>query len=186
MINFFTSDTHFNQKRTFELSKRNMYFKDVHEATEAMVERWNSVVKPEDTVLHLGDFGDFEIAPRLNGSIILLYGNYEREGKCTPTEQQKEYFSKIHTEKLIPLLNSRENKNMPKCMFATHEPENILDSKKLGFYIFGHIHEKQKVKRHGLNVGVDVNNFTPVDMETIEFYHNAIENIYDQNCFDNF
>ena len=35
-------------------------------------------LKPEDVVVHLGDFGNFDVANKLNGNKILLLGNYER------------------------------------------------------------------------------------------------------------
>lgn len=186
MAQFFTSDTHFNQERTFKYSKRDMYFDSVEESTEEMVRRWNEVVSQEDTVYHLGDFGDFEVAKRLNGHIQLLYGNYERDGDV-PTKEQEEYFNWIN-----PNLGTFQYNYL-----MVHEPENRIPLlkellKNTGFdfdnqfYLFGHIHEKQKVKRNGLNVGVDVHNFTPVSTETIEFYREAIQNIYDDNCFENY
>ena len=183
---FYTSDTHFNQKRTYQYSLRDQYFESVEQATEEMVRRWNSVVSAEDTVIHLGDFGDFEVAKRLNGNIILLFGNYERDGIFTPTQEEKGYFHAV-----LDCIGLGEDYLM------VHEPENrkdaiasILKDKGVdytdSFDLFGPIHEKQKVKRNGLNVGVDVHNFTPVSRETVEFYRIAVQNIYDDNCFENY
>lgn len=184
---FYTSDTHFNQQRTFDLSMRSMYFESLEQSTEEMIRRWNAVVSEGDIVYHLGDFGDFEVAKQLNGNIILLYGNYERDGD-TPNEEQQRYF--------IQIIEGNETYNARAIM--VHEPENKLKVNPeevedlFGapieeiFYLFGHIHDKQKVKLHGLNVGVDVHNFVPVSTETVEFYKNAIENTYDDNCFENY
>lgn len=184
---FYTSDTHFNEARTFEYSMRGMYFESLEQSTEEMVRRWNEVVTDEDVVYHLGDFGDFEVAKRLNGHIVLLYGNYERDGNVPNEEQRREF---------VQILDEKGTSNASVIM--VHEPENRLKVNMVEnrilfdtpmediFYLFGHIHEKQKVKRNGLNVGVDVHNFTPVSAETVEFYRNAIENIYDDNCFNNY
>lgn len=180
---FFTSDTHFGHQRTFDYSKRSMYFKDVDDMNEEMIHRWNSVVNEEDTIFHLGDFGDFEIAKRLNGTINLLYGNYERKEEFAPTPSQKKYFNCIFEDLVVHISNSNDIIQLTNYI-VVHEPENKKDLDI--FYLFGHIHEKQKVKRNGLNVGVDVHNFTPVSEETIEFYRNSIENIYDENCFKNY
>lgn len=169
---FFTSDTHFNQERTFIYSRRDMYFKDINEMNDEMVKRWNNTVSSNDIVFHLGDFGDFSFAPVLNGKINLLYGNYERDKGMAPDLLERSYFNKIYTDKSLILREINAE--------LVHEPEYKRHNE---FYLFGHIHEKQKVKRNGLNVGVDVNNFTPVSLETIEFYRNAIQNIYDENCF---
>lgn len=82
MTTWFTSDTHFGHARIIELSNRR--FGSVDEMNEALVDNWNSVVKPEDTVYHLGDFnlGKFdesiEYAGLLNGHKILVTGNHDR------------------------------------------------------------------------------------------------------------
>ena len=50
---------------------------------ETIIERWNSLVKPEDTVYHLGDviMGDLEaglpLVKSLNGKIKLTLGNHD-------------------------------------------------------------------------------------------------------------
>lgn len=72
---YFTSDTHFNQQRTLELSRRP--FDSVEHMNNILIQNWNNIVKPEDTVYHLGDFGDITYREYLNGRIILLIGNYE-------------------------------------------------------------------------------------------------------------
>ena len=72
---FFTSDEHFGSKRTLDLSKRP--FTSVEEMNQYMVNCWNSVVKPNDIVYNLGDFGDYSFIDKLNGNIFLILGNYE-------------------------------------------------------------------------------------------------------------
>jgi len=51
---FFTSDTHFNHVNIIKYCSRP--FSSVEEMNREMIARWNSVVGPEDTVFHLGDF----------------------------------------------------------------------------------------------------------------------------------
>lgn len=51
---WFTSDHHFGHENIVEYAKRP--FDSVREMDDALIEAWNSVVKPEDTVYHLGDF----------------------------------------------------------------------------------------------------------------------------------
>lgn len=181
MAIWFTSDTHFGQERTFKYSKRGMYFESLKEADATMVANWNRVVDHGDTVYHLGDFGDYDRAQDLNGNIHLLFGNYERDGigGAITDEQRGLFDSIVETEGIsIPV----------EKLLLVHEPSRMqgrLDH--LGMFgLFGHIHEKQKVKRHALNVGVDVHNFTPVSMETVNFYRRAIEDVYDDECFDTF
>lgn len=184
-MDYFTSDTHFGQERTFKYSKRDRYAKTVEDMDELMIQRWNNVVKPEDTVYHLGDFGDYNVAERLNGNIILLFGNYERRQDPDNAFKYKDLFTYIEADTFIFLLEYK--------LILVHEPSHILEARyRLGldndqFYLFGHIHEKQKVKRHGLNVGVDVCDFKPVDLEYINFYRKAIQDgVYDDEVFNNF
>lgn len=72
---FFTSDTHFSQERTLKFSCRP--FRDIHEMDDYLIENWNNTVRPNDTVYHLGDFGNTSICEELNGNITLILGNYE-------------------------------------------------------------------------------------------------------------
>lgn len=79
---FFTSDTHYGHANIIKYCQRP--FKDVEEMNEALITNYNSVVRPEDTVFHLGDFAFMQvdkakyIASRLNGNKHLLYGNHDK------------------------------------------------------------------------------------------------------------
>lgn len=55
---FFISDTHFGHNRDFIYERRG--FKNVYEHDAAIIERWNRVIRPCDTVIHCGDvmFGE--------------------------------------------------------------------------------------------------------------------------------
>ena len=165
---YFTSDTHFNQQRTLELSRRP--FDSVEHMNNTLVQNWNNTVKQEDTVYHLGDFGDITYRDHLNGRIILLIGNYEL--KDYTYSELNEYFDIIEepTEAVIGGHN----------FHLVHEPVNQHPHK---FNLFGHIHKLQMVKKNGLNVGVDCHNFKPISLEEVLWYKNAIENHYDINVF---
>jgi calcineurin-like phosphoesterase family protein len=51
---WFTADHHFGHENIIKFCNRP--FASAQEMDEAMIERWNSVVKPDDKVYHLGDF----------------------------------------------------------------------------------------------------------------------------------
>lgn len=70
---------------------------DVEAMEEALVERWNARVAPEDTVYHLGDFAWWHlpssevarIRARLNGEILPVRGNHDQEQKALPGSGEK-------------------------------------------------------------------------------------------------
>jgi calcineurin-like phosphoesterase family protein len=173
---YFTSDTHFNQQRTLEMSKRP--FNNVKEMNNVLVSNWNNIIKPGDTVYHLGDFGDYRVREFLNGEIIMIKGNYERSGFKEEFEKYKHYFKEIHELYHAIILEGYNIK-------MTHEPhrlkESPIDDKHIN--IWGHVHKLCMIKSYGINVGADCHHFKPINLETILFYHNAILNYYDKDVF---
>lgn len=81
MTIWLTSDTHFGHQGVLAFAGRP--FADIVEHDEDLVARWNAVVRPRDTVWHLGDYalGDAENArrvfERLNGRKRLVRGNHD-------------------------------------------------------------------------------------------------------------
>ena len=78
------SDTHFNHEKLV----RQRGFNSVEEMNEHIIKIWNEKIKPNDKVIHLGDFAfldDFkgieEICKRLNGNITLVLGNHDSPKK---------------------------------------------------------------------------------------------------------
>src|SRR5437762_1961140 len=93
MINtWFISDTHFGHKNILEYEKESRPFTSIEEMHEAIIERWNSNIKPSDIVYHLGDFcfgkKHLEIAQSLNGKKRLVMGNHD----CYPAADYLRYF----------------------------------------------------------------------------------------------
>lgn len=178
---WFTSDTHFNQERTLELSKRP--FDSVQSMTDTIVDRWNNVVGENDIVYHLGDFGDYDVIERLNGKINLILGNYElndiKDGKITEDELIEKGFYSLQDSVILDIDDIGK-------VYLTHKPNDCIDislDDTIKFNLFGHIHKCQMVKSFGLNVGTDCHNFIPIDIDTVKFYFNAIKNYYDSNVF---
>ena len=176
---WFTSDTHFGSERTRQLSKRDFY--SITSMDEAMINNWNNNIDKYDTVYHLGDFGDYYNAKELNGEIILILGNYDREEYYNNKELFKD-FKQVITEDVHRIWIHHNNKRYDINM--AHEPSKLDKFRNINeINLFGHIHKLQMVKPFGLNVGTDCHDFTPVDLDTVIFYDNAIRNYYDDEVF---
>lgn len=83
---FVISDTHFGHTNSWEKFKLPngdplRPFTSTEEMDETMVERWNDVVRPQDTVYHLGDVvinkKSLHHVKRLNGKKRLVRGNHD-------------------------------------------------------------------------------------------------------------
>jgi calcineurin-like phosphoesterase family protein len=74
---------------------------DVEEMNEALIANWNSVVRPKDTVIVLGDFvinrSALPLAARLNGTKELVMGNHD----TMRAEEYLVYFKKLHGVKVF-------------------------------------------------------------------------------------
>jgi calcineurin-like phosphoesterase family protein len=87
---FFTSDIHFGHKNILEYEKEHRPFRNVDEMNRTIIERWNTVVQPEDAVWILGDLvinkGALENMRLLNGRKRLVMGNHDvfKEGVLEP------------------------------------------------------------------------------------------------------
>ena len=80
-MNRYIADLHFGHQNILALDKRP--FASLDEMHEALIDRWNGVVKPGDTTYILGDFcwGKApmwnDLLPRLNGNKVLILGNHD-------------------------------------------------------------------------------------------------------------
>lgn len=170
MTTLFTSDTHFGHKCTLEFSRRP--FADVASMDATLIANWNAVVQPEETVYHLGDFGALEClgyVSQLNGKIILLPGNYDTPEMIAVLARTCEI---IRPNTVIEVEGHR--------LQLVHEPDEATAGE---FFLFGHIHQLQMVKRNGLNVGTDCHFFRPISLEVVLFCQNAIYHHYGENVF---
>ena len=79
---FFTSDTHFNHDKAFIYEARG--YKTRYDHNDALIAKINELVRPQDTLIHLGDFclnitpPEFEeILRRINcNNIAYIWGNH--------------------------------------------------------------------------------------------------------------
>lgn len=78
MSYFMTGCTHFGHANIIKLANRP--FMTVEEMDHQLILNWNTTVKPNDTVFHLGDFAwkNYEFyLEQLNGHIVRINGNHD-------------------------------------------------------------------------------------------------------------
>lgn len=175
---YFTSDTHFGDDR-LNLYGRDLVCKDSKEMDQLIIDNWNSVVTPDDTVYHLGDVAMSEEAlrenlPKLNGKKILIKGNYDDK---ISDDILNEYFDEVYKNYK---LQHQELDGRKTFFFMNHYPAKGDD---MMMNLVGHIHGLWKVQRNMINVGCDAWHFKPISIDQIMFSKNGIEKYYDENVF---
>ena len=147
---YFTSDHHFGHTNILKYTSRGEHFKTAEEMNEHLIQKWNSQVKNNDTVYHLGDFylghpdGATEILKKLNGNIHLIKGNHDRFLNAT----NKRFFGSIKDYNRLRFEDYRIN--------LFHYPILEWDGKYHGsMHLFGHSHGNIQMPGRALDVGVD-------------------------------
>jgi calcineurin-like phosphoesterase family protein len=161
---WFTSDTHWNHTNILKYCSRP--FANVKQMNDELIRRWNSVVKQDDTVYHLGDvaFGStqqtVDILNQLAGNKVLIVGNHDshnlqnREFRACFTRIEH-YYELQHNNHLYTM---------------SHYPMlSWQGSNRSSVSLAGHRHlRKQEGNILRFDVGVDANDFTPVSIEYLE------------------
>ena len=176
---WFTSDTHFGAERTLELSRRP--FNTVREMDLEMISNWNKRIHPNDTVYHLGDFGNYDVLKCLNGKIKIIKGNYEKDKKDVPPKD----FKDLYENDEITLKSPKDNFEYT-LRHEPLEPKGTKEENKDKFFLFGHIHGRTMYKRNGLDVGIDAYNYKPINMEEVDWRRIAITKYVDENVFTDY
>ena len=167
---WFTADTHFFHKNI--LIHCNRPFTDVEEMNDKIVENWNSLVKPDDMVFHLGDFcfGTLEhwksIRSRLNGSIRLIRGNHDK----IQTSQITDLFESVNDYLKIRVEDKEANQGW-QYLILSHYAFRVWDQAHYGsFHLYGHSHGNLPDDPDSLSfdVGVDCHEFKPISYDQVK------------------
>lgn len=160
MTVFFTGDTHFGDPRVLRFDHRPFGTLDQHD--EALVSRWNAVVAPADTVWHLGDFAlgppparIGEILEALNGEKHLCVGNNDDAA----TLKAPGWTSVVSYKELVV-----EERRLVLCHYA-FRTWNGMGRGALNLH--GHSHNKLTPMPKQYDVGVDAQDFRPVNLTDI-------------------
>lgn len=152
---WFTADTHFGHTNIIKYCKRP--WKTVDKMNRMLTLNWNSRVRPNDIVIHLGDFAFKEASKievyleNLNGHITFVKGNHDSNNSLNT--------------RILAMMMDINNKRF----YCVHNPREANLTYK--FVLCGHVHEKWKIRKVKktfiINVGVDVWNYAPVRIDEI-------------------
>lgn len=164
---FVISDTHFGHERLLSAVQPDgsplRPFSSVDEMDEALIENWNSVVTPSDTVYHLGDVciprSGIKCLLRCNGRKVLFRGNHDSKFKL---KELAEYFDDVR--------GCFYRDGLVFSHFPVH-PSNLHGPYKGN--VHGHLHchliyRDNDIDRRYFNSCVERNNFTPVSYDTVK------------------
>jgi calcineurin-like phosphoesterase family protein len=177
---FVIGDLHLGHANIIRYCCRPFLYSDVAEMDKVLINNWNFMIKPEDTVYFLGDlchcenpnqFKFFEYyLNRLNGQKIFIKGNHDPDLKI-----------------LQKILNAQEvfQRNYRGVNFIfTHYPENRPKDFE-GWIIYGHEHNNNlkeypfiDFQNKRINVGVELIKYQPIRLSKIyDLIVTAKENI---------
>lgn len=179
MTDFFTADTHFGHENV--ISYCNRPFEDVLEMNDILIQNWNAVVQPGDTVFHLGDFA---LGPKhfwrsyreaLNGRIIYILGNHDT---VVPIQR---FNSMVVLARDFTAMTSIYHAPTGESIGLAHIPTgDPIDNRGyvrpicnevVDYHFCGHVHDAWKERTvdgiRCINVGVDVWDYTPRTLEEI-------------------
>ena len=175
---FFTSDTHFWHENIIKFCNRP--FSSIEEMNDTIINNWNSVVKENDIVFHLGDFcfcgsDKFkELIETLNGRIYLILGNHDWK---TIKQWHATKFEGVYQQMSIKIDGRKIYLNHFPFLCYAGTYYRLEDAV---WQLFGHVHSSGKNK-NGLDnqrlsmlfptqydVGVDNNNYIPISFEEVK------------------
>lgn len=150
MTEFVIGCTHFGHSA---IIKHRRQFESVKDMDAALIDNWNAVVKPQDTVYHLGDFSGWEAHPHaytpyLTGNIVTLQGNHDPKGWGDHLREVR-----INRRKVV----------------LCHYPIEEWNGWHTGaLHIHAHTHKKKLVSAvRRAHVGADATGFTPLRLDEV-------------------
>jgi calcineurin-like phosphoesterase family protein len=167
---FYISDTHFGHRNIIDFKRNDgtplRDFKSVEEMDECMVYNWNSTVKPNDTVYHLGDVvinrKSLQILNRLIGRKVLIRGNHD----IFKLKDYAEYFEDVRGYKVMPSHG----------IICSHIPIHPSALERWKYNFHGHLHSNHVLKQQDgvlirdekyVNLSVEQINYTPISFDEL-------------------
>jgi calcineurin-like phosphoesterase family protein len=160
----------------------------VEEMNEGLVENWNNIVTPQDTIYHLGDVAflnkslTIQLCQRLNGYKVLVMGNHDLKNPVTWWKNEAGFdevyklgYGVTHEAQGFSLCHYPYRKSLTEYDERTYLHHHAPASAP-SFLLHGHVHDRWRVNARQINVGVDVWNCKPVPLVYVQ--HLAHPDIY--------
>jgi len=148
---FFTADQHYGHENIIKYCARP--FSNVDEMDNTIIQRHNSLVKDDDTVVHVGDFAFAKKRPQqlidtLNGKHVFIKGSHDK-WLCGS----------------VPIW---ETELVGHTIIVCHYAMRSWPRSHYGaWHVFGHSHGRLGGLGLSHDVGVDANDFYPVSFEKL-------------------
>lgn len=160
---WFTSDTHFNHANIIKFCNRP--YTDVQDMEDQLIDNWNSKVKNNDTIYHLGDFAFTwwkdassvdDLLAKLNGNKILLIGNHD-----SFQVKKSKLWSSVHDYLEIKVSKQKA--------ILSHYPFRVWNGMGHGsFMLHGHSHGSLlDIGGKTMDVGTDCHNWHPIRFDEV-------------------
>jgi calcineurin-like phosphoesterase family protein len=153
---WFTADLHLDHLNIIKYSNRP--FRSIEEMDSALINNWNEVVQPEDTVYDLGDFcmgNSAKYIQRLYGKIIRIKGSHDKD-------IQQPYMIVIKPDELID-----EYGNQRSITLCHYSLRSWPLSHYASWHLFAHHHGKLEPYGLSFDCGMDTNNFYPYSLDDV-------------------
>lgn len=161
---YFTADTHTGHGRIIDYCNRP--FKSVEEMDETIIQRFNELLRPGDTLYHLGDvcwskYNLDRFFGRLPGvQVHLIYGNHD---KWLRKPKPQDIHRTICSAKDLDSYGTGQAHAL-----LCHYPLRSWPGRGKGSYsLYGHCHGTLPGEGRQMDVGVDTNKFYPYHWDEI-------------------
>jgi calcineurin-like phosphoesterase family protein len=176
-----TSDTHYNHKNICRgvsewggNGKNTRDFPTLEKMNDAIVSNINAVVRPEDILIHLGDwsFGGIENVSKFRERIVcenihLVLGNHDHHIKRN-TDNLQSLFASVSRILDLEIVAQRTSGHTKHRFTMCHFPICSWEDMNRGvIHLHGHVHLPMNKRLHAgksMDVGVDGNNLHPHNM----------------------
>jgi calcineurin-like phosphoesterase family protein len=157
----FVADTHFGHVGILDMAMRP--YREIGEHDRDLVTKWNSIVRPTDTVWHLGDFAGEDVPidqvaavfKKLNGTKRLIVGNHDGHQVCNELD-----WASVDTMRTVVA----DGAKIVLCHYPLREWQGFHGG---DIHFHGHTHDRLPSSRRTWDCGVDHQSFLPMTYQQI-------------------